>query len=394
VVAAVAALAVGGWMGAGGLAWWGGAVPVRAGLWAPSLTVDGVFFRPGSALQAPVAGRVLALAPGGAVPAGAPLVSLAPAPARALARPEPPAAAARLLARWRRRLARWWCIQSRCGPAAPGPGGSPSRRQAAAPSRGRGGGAVAWLRPRGPQAPPWRAVAAAPAWFTPAWNALATLPAAGYAGVTPTELRLTPWVRTRPGEGVAAGAPLGVLGDRWTGVWLVLVPEPEADALADAGLGGFGPPAAVARMAWPGHAPVPVVAEAAGPPLAGWRVLAFASDRLGAGPPPPGRGAFTLLLPPRRGALVPRAALRWASGSGVSPRPPAVADAARAEVAVWHGGGARWVAVRTLAASRAWALVLGLRPGALVLTRPGWVAPWIAGGGESVGEVVRHAARA
>ncbi len=370
----------------------GGGVLVRSGSLTPVLRVRAAFFRPGRPVLAPAAGRLVAVARAGAVPAGASLAVLLPA------RPDGStgsgAARGAAAPAWRRALAALWCVRAAC--VAVGPGTA-----AALPRGAPWGGGLRRKRQSPSPMPPSRAgqsrgsrpllaTAAAPGWFTPGWNALAALPAAGYAGLVPADVAPAAWPAPVPGAEVAAGTPLGVMGDGWTGVWVAVLPEPEADALCAPGVAGFpshgGAPraATTAWLAWPGHAAVPAFAEAAGPPVAGWRAVAFVSDRMGEGPSPPREGIFTLRLAQARGVDVPFAALRWSPSSSLSPpllsqvRPSWGAE--HAFVAVWRRGRARWVAVRLLGVSGGRAVLDGLPPaGATVLTRPGWVAPWFAG---------------
>jgi hypothetical protein len=307
-----------GWRAA--LPWAAAVVRPVAAVVAPSVSGLAWFVLPGQAVRAPSPGQLAFLAPPGRVARGATL--------------------AVLVRRGPSRRPAWWCLGRACP------------RQAVAAAG----------RSEAVRAP-------APGWFTPGADPLAELSAAADADLPPGA-GMAPWPRPGPGTPLVPGVPLGVLGARWVGLWLLPVPELAADAVLAAGVPLPGTAEA------PGLPPWPVTLLAAGPPVGGRRLLVLAADR---GPAVPGAAvALRVRFPPVRGVLVPVAALRWPGPGGrlegVAWSPWAPGRAADAWLAAWLPGGPRWVAVRVRALAGAEALVQGVPGDARgLLARPaGW----------------------
>ncbi len=308
--------------------------PTRAslGTLSPRWRVPAAFVHPGGSVPAPIAGVVVSVAEPGLVAAGAVLAWLEPEA------PQRPRAGSGLLRSW-------------VGVASP-------------PS---GGGGTAWLLCawRGCDAPAPRLRAAATlvpvraaqaGWFVPRSDPLALTDTAADSDLPPSALGPPP-PAVRPGERVAAGASLGVLGAPWEGRWLCRLPDEARAALVAAG---------GASLVWSGGPGAEAQLLAAGPTVAGGFLATLGTDRFGAVPSPP-RTTLILDLPSYRGVLVPKAAVR---GTG-------------ANAAVWvrtGSGGIRRQSVRVLVAAQGTAVVSGLPPGATVLGRPWFLVRWLAAG--------------
>jgi hypothetical protein len=330
------------WWAAPGLALaLAGPAAPEGGSLTPRWSGPAAFVHLGTGLPVPVAARVTGVAPEGVVGVGQVLVRYErlPVPVRPSGLPAwvrwdgtpgplqaPPAGWA-----WthRRVAALGLCLRRACAAASAAPAAE-----------------------AGPAAAP---VLAAPAagWFFPGWDPLAVLSPAALSDLSPGALDSRP-VPLAPGTLLAAGAVAGVLGDPWSGVWLVALPAAARPALASPGL----------RVAWDGGAPEPVRLVAEGPEVAGRFVAALASERPGPAPGPPPRLVAQVLLPPVEGQLVPASAL--GSGAAVVGLSPA-------------GRLARYP-VRVLGRDGPRAAVAGLPAGVRVLARPGMVRPWLGPG--------------
>lgn len=295
----------------------GAPVAVRSGSLTPTWLAPAAFVHPGRAVSLPQAGRLLALAAAGMVPAGASLASFAPLAASGVAALPPTPAGA------------LGCLSRACAGA----------RRAALP------------RPRS------AAVAAGGSgWFSPGWDPLAALPPAAYSDLPPAAVLLPPGPVPARGMALPRGAPLGDLGEPFRGYWLCVLPAAAGAAVRAADS---------ASLAWPGGAaPMAVQPVGMGPAVAGRLVGIFVAGALGPDPGPPRRTEVRLTLPPVAGEIVPRAAL-LRGGATV--------------LAVGAGGRARPVPVRELAAAGTLAVVAGLAPGTRVLSRP-WRDPLAAAG--------------
>ena len=440
---AVLWMLVGGWAASVWVPAAGGLVPLQRATLVPVLRVPAVFFRPGIPVLAPVSGHLATVAPAGDQAAGAVLASVqVPAHRATTGSAGAGAGGQGRLRAWRGVLAALLCVRRTCGPAGGAAGGaggggrdggagtpvggaraatlvqrlwrltrpagstatrSASRSAAGRSPRAAGGPARAHGAGSSVVLARFVARAAVPGFFQPGWYALAALPASAYADLSPAVIALRRWPAPRPGTPVAAGTPIGVASNPWTGVWVAVLPELEADAALGAassvaGTGGVSG----AAIGVAGRAAVPVAAVAGGPPVGGQRAVILVSDRLGGGPAIPSFGQVRLRLPAVTGVAVPLAALRWrAAGARLVSRLRAAASpggAAHCFVAVWIGGRARWVAVRVLGVAAGHAVVAGLPAAAAgVLTRPSWVLPWFGGHGSaplrSRGRTRRQAAR-
>lgn len=337
--AAAALLAVAaGWPSAAAVL--GGAATVGQGELVPTWTVPAAFVHPGFPVAMTGQGRVVAVATEGVVAAGAPLVNYVATDA-----PVRPAG----LPAW----ARWDGGRAQVRPA---PAGWVwTRRTTAALGvclrRACSGSAAAPERPgplqvRSPDA----------GWYYPGWDPLAAVPAGAWSDLPPGVVLDAP-VTLERGTWLLAGAPAGVLGSQWSGVWFLDLPEDAAAALAAA---------SSARVSWPAGTGMVVHLVRIGPTVAGRFVAAFAADAPGPAPGPPPRTTATLTLAPVTGQLVPSSALL--------PGSPAVAVVSAA-------GRVLRTPVHVLATSPDWAAVSGLPAGARALVRPWLVRPWLAGSG-------------
>ncbi len=336
VAAGVALMLLLPWM----VRWLGRPTTVRQRTVTPVWRAAAAFVRPGLAVRLPVPGQVRALTPPGLVPAHAVLARYQPftggkrsswlvAPLWHLrAGVGGPRAET---APWRRSLRAVFCLRRRCVPAA----------AAAIPAA---------------QRPTLRA--ARSGWFTPGWDPLALVPAAAYSDLPPQALRDAVQVVATSGQVVQAGAPIGMLGPSWSGVWMCDLPAGARGAVAAAGS---------ARITWSGGAAqVHLLAE--GPTVAGRFLASFATRSGGADPGPPQRTRVRVRLAAVRGVALPVAALRHGAVVALGP------------------GGMRDVPVQVRLRMRQLALVRGLPSGTRVLLRPWVAAPWLAGLGTKGGK--------
>jgi len=317
----------------------GGPTAAHPGTLTPSWTAPAAFVHPGSPVDLPSAGQLLGLLGPGLVPAGARLALFAPVPpvriptafvgAVRRAPQGTPREAARPFA------AALVCLRRAC--AAPVPAATPAApRDAGVPAGGTG-------------------------WFSPGWDPLAALPPAAYSDLPPRAVLLPVGAAPRPGAPLSGGAPLGSLGDPWTGYWLCVLPASATVALGHA---------ASASIDWPGaRAPMPVSPAGTGPAVSGRVVGIFAAGALGPDPGPPPRATAEVRLPPVSGQIIPAGALVRAGTT-----------AGAAVVAVSAGGRLRLLHVRPLAVVGGRAVVAGLPAGTRVLAHPGRVPVAAAGG--------------
>lgn len=293
-----------------------------AGGLVPTWTAAAAFVRPGVPVAAAAAGRLLALTGAGLVPAGAKLAVVAGAPG--------PAAAVALVGEL--------------------------QRAPATPASGAGGRPLLCLARRcgtsartGPPATPAAAAvtAAGTGYFSPGWDPLAALSPGEYSDLPPWVVRDPVLPAPTAGTVLASGELLGVLGQAWSGYWLCALPASAALLLHGS---------AAATVSWPGGpGPLPVQVAGTGPVVAGRTLAAFAAAALGPDPGPPARAVVTVRLARVSGEIVPAAAL--VHGTDV--------------VVVGHGERLRLAAVRLRAVVGGRAVVTGLRPGRVVLSRPG-----------------------
>ncbi len=310
--------------------WLGRPERVRPRTVTPVWRVAAAFVRPGRVIRVPVPARLGELAPAGLVPMHGVLARYRPLPGRAT--PDwavaplwhlrtgvgaVPAAAVG----WRQSLRSGFCLRRGCAVHAP-----------VAPTL---------------VSPVLRAGRSG--WFTPGWDPLAVVPAAAYSDLPPQALRGAVRVASAPGQVVQAGAPVGVLGRSWSGVWLCDLPAAARGAVAEAG---------GARITWSkGAARVRLLAE--GPTIAGRFLASFATRSGGPDPGPPQRTRVWVRLPAVRGLAVDAAAIHHGT-----------------VVALGRTGLLR-MPVRVRLQARGVALVRGLPAGTRVLRRP-WVAAWLA----------------
>ncbi len=306
----------------------------------PQWRVSAAFVRPGQLVRLPVPARIRTLAPGGLVPAGAALARYQPIPARGgtgwrvapLGHPRVGVVGlSAATSPWRRTLWSGLCLRRRCAVAAPPAAAALARLTLRA---GRSG------------------------WFTPGWDPLALVPVAAYSDLPPQALRDAVQALAAAGQVVPAGAPIGILGPSWSGVWLCDLPAGARSAVARDG---------TASITWAGGtARVRLLAE--GPTVAGHFLASFATRSGGADPGPAQRGRVRVQLPAVRGLALPGSALHRGTVVVLGPRGP------------------YRVAVRVRVRMRRLVLVRGVAPGSRVLLRPWVLLPWLAGSGAGGGK--------